>query len=175
YLSVSTVPIAVSSGWRDGSRSRAGVDAPVMSRPYNTGETAQRRTGERGPGPASRPGPHGARRQTRTKHVCETLLTNLLGLALLGAVSCAGTTQSAPPPQGWVVQLPPATGAPAMGQATIHENGRQWMVMIAIQGLEPNRPTVANVRNGSCAGPVLYPLTALTVNATGYGYSDTDL
>jgi len=99
----------------------------------------------------------------------------LLSLVLLGATSCASPTQSAPRPLGWVVQLLPVTGAPAMGQATIHENGRQWMVMIAIQGLEPNRPHAANVRNGSCSGPVLYPLNALAVNATGYGYSDTDL
>jgi len=89
--------------------------------------------------------------------------------------SCSTLSQSAPTPKGWFLNLTPASDTGVAAQVLIHENGHQWMVMVTVQGLEPNSRHTAHVRDGSCAGAILYPLDGFVADATGAGHSETDL
>jgi hypothetical protein len=102
--------------------------------------------------------------------------SGLLGLALAATTACAVASQGAPSARAWLVPLSPSDGSAVRGQATVHENGPdQWMVMIVLQGLEPNSQRMVNIHRGSCAGAILYPLETMVADANGTGYSNTTL
>jgi hypothetical protein len=108
--------------------------------------------------------------------VRRALSSGLLGLALTAAVACSVAGQRTAGAQGWFVPLTPSDGSAASGQVVIHENGRdQWMVMVMLQGLEPNSRRAVQIHNGSCSGEVLYPLEVMVADANGTGYSNTNL
>jgi hypothetical protein len=108
--------------------------------------------------------------------VRSVLSGSLLALALVGATACAVAGQGAPSARAWLVPLTPSDGSAVSGQAIIHENGPdQWMVMVVLQGLEPNSHRAVQVHNGSCSGAILYPLEAMVADANGTGYSNTNL
>jgi len=104
------------------------------------------------------------------------LLTGVLGLALIVEVTCSPPSQRAPSQTGWYIPLTASADGKASGDVLIHENGAgHWMVMITLQGLEPNSRYAARIRDGACAGAVLHPLERMVVDANGTGHSDTDL
>ena len=102
--------------------------------------------------------------------------SGLLGLALTAAVACSVAGQGTPSAQGWFVLLTPSDGGAASGQVVVHENGReQWMVMVVLQGLEPQSRRAVQIHSGSCAGAVLFPLEVMVADANGNGYSNSSL
>jgi hypothetical protein len=102
--------------------------------------------------------------------------SGLLGLALAAAAACSGAGQATPSAQGWYVPLTHSDGSAAGGQVIIHENGRDlWMVMVVLQGLEPQSRRAVQIHSGSCSGAILFPLEAMVADGNGNGFSNTNL
>ena len=108
--------------------------------------------------------------------MCRTLSSSLLSLALTVAGACSVAGQATPSTQGWLVTLTRSDGSAAGGQAIIHENGRdQWMVMVVLQGLEPQSRRAVQIHAGSCSGAILFPLETMVADGNGNGYSNSNL
>jgi hypothetical protein len=94
----------------------------------------------------------------------------------MAAAACSVAGQGTPSAPGWYVPLTRSDGSAGSGQVVIHENGRdQWMVMVMLQGLEPQSRRAVQIHAGSCSGAILFPLEVMVADANGNGYSNTNL
>ena len=95
--------------------------------------------------------------------------TSLLALAV--AVLFASPASAQQMEGGMAVQMNASGDGGAGGEAMVHPMGGSTMVMIALQGLEPDSRHAAHVHNGSCAAGVVYPLEVVVADGDGNGTS----
>ena len=97
--------------------------------------------------------------------------TSLLALAAAALLaSPAGAQQME---GGMAVQMNASGDGGAGGEAMVHPMGDSTMVMITLQGLEPDSRHAAHVHNGSCSAGVVYPLQVVVADEDGIGTSSS--
>lgn len=102
-------------------------------------------------------------------------LAAILSLAVVVAFAFSAASVSAA--NSVTVQLNPINGSNATGTGTITDNGDGTItVVINEKGLEPG-DHIDHIHTGSCAaqGPIKFPLTNITANASGAGSSTTKI
>jgi len=105
-----------------------------------------------------------------------TLASRLLALAVLVAVSSLAASPHVLSQTGAFVTLTSPLDSGVSGQTLIHENGAdRWMVMVTLQGLEPNSRYAAHIRSGSCSGVILFQLEDMLADANGTSHSETNV
>jgi Cu/Zn superoxide dismutase len=98
-----------------------------------------------------------------------TLTRGLLGLVLTAAVVSPSGAQAM---QGDVTAtLNASNDSGVNGEAVIHPMGDTTMIMITVQGLEPNSRHAAHIHNGACSAGILMPLEVVVADANGTGTS----
>jgi hypothetical protein len=97
------------------------------------------------------------------------LISGFLALLLAGASLPVALPVGAQ--EAITIELAPVGGSGISGQATVQPMDGQTMVVITLQGLEPNSRHAAHVHGGSCGGSVMYPLTVVVADAEGNGTS----
>jgi Cu/Zn superoxide dismutase len=104
--------------------------------------------------------------------VTHPLHKGLLGLALAGVLLAPAASAAA---QDTTMPLNTSNDSGASGQAMIHAMGGSTMIMITVNGLEPNSRHAAHIHNGSCTAGILLPLEVVVADANGVGTSNTTL
>jgi plastocyanin len=82
------------------------------------------------------------------------------GLANVGAVAGPGAAAA---------QLAPQGGSGVTGDAMLLQLGATTTVTVALSGLAPGSAHAGHIHQGSCNGPVLFPLETITADANGQG------
>lgn len=82
------------------------------------------------------------------------------GLANVGAIAGPGAAAAG---------LVPQNGSGVTGEATLLQLGATTTVNVSLSGLAPGSAHAGHIHQGSCNGPILFPLETITANANGEG------
>jgi hypothetical protein len=73
-------------------------------------------------------------------------------------------------PLAALVHLAPAGDSGVSGEATLLQSGGTTAIAVALNGLVANTTYVGYLREGGCAGPILFALQPIRADSAGYGH-----